>query len=110
MFPIAQPNIINVAELRAAITEAMAEFPSDLELHRSGIQACLTRAAATHDSVRPARRRQGDPAWAQARFDHDDRLHRFDARRADQLKREIQHLLSLLCIDPSESAQVKPLI
>lgn len=96
MFPITQPNIINVAELRAVVTEAMAELPSDLERHRSGIQACLTRAAATHDSVRPARRRQGDPAWAQVRFDQGDLLHRFDTRRADQLIREIQHLLSLL--------------
>lgn len=96
MLPITQPNIINGAELRAVITEAMAELPSDLERHRRGIQACLTRAAVTHDSVRPARRRQGDLAWAQVRFDQGDLLHRFDVRRADQLKREIQHLLSLL--------------
>lgn len=70
-------DIINDDALRTAIKELLEGAPPALQGHLPALRISLRRGLEGHESVRQARRRKGDPDWAQKKFAEGHALHRF---------------------------------
>lgn len=79
-----RPDIINAPTLQKTIDGTLEGASSSLRYYKSSIRVGLRRALERHQSVRPARRRKGDPAWAQAKFALSLPLHRFHPEHLDE--------------------------
>lgn len=86
---IVMKDIINVPAFRCAIDRALEGAPPGLLDRWPGIGAYLRRAAESHGSVRRARGRNSDPAWARAKFDEGRPLHRFHEQDRGELIEDI---------------------
>jgi|TARA_R100001369_G_scaffold91609_1_gene133406 hypothetical protein len=72
-------DIINASALQNAINELLeGGTPPSLQGHLTTIRSGIHRAAEHHCSVRKARRRKGDPDWAQRKITNGHTLYRFD--------------------------------
>lgn len=88
-----RPNLINAGALQDVVGHALEGAPPAIQGQSPGIGAYIRRAAEQHDSVRKARRRRDDPAWAQAKFNEGCPLYRFREDDRETLLSEIRRSL-----------------
>lgn len=87
-------DIINVPALLRAVDAALEGAPPVLLDRWPGVGTWLRRAAASHDTVRRAQARKGDPAWARAKFDQGYPLYRFREQDRDELVEDLRARLA----------------
>jgi hypothetical protein len=91
-----RPDIINAPALQNAINELLeGGTPPSLQGHITALKSCLRKAAENHCSVRKARRRKKDPAWAQQKFNDGHTLYRFN-KSDEWLDHDIKKLVEEL--------------